>query len=54
MTNKNLNRFCYCKNIYSAPEIRTWAQIKELMQSALVVNTCKKIAALNPDAPDYQ
>lgn len=54
MSNLNLNRFCYCKNLFSTPEMKTWAEIKELMKSAQVINKCQAIASLNPDAPDYQ
>lgn len=39
---------------FRAPEMRTWAQIKELMQSTQVVNICKQIAELDPQAADYK
>ena len=51
---KNLNKFCLCKDIYSAPEMRTWAQIKEVMKSPQVANICRQIAELDPNASDYQ
>lgn len=54
MITKRTNRFCLCKNIYSAPELYTWAQIKEVMQSPQVDNICKQIAELDPNAADYQ
>ena len=54
MITKRTNRFCLCKNIYSAPELYTWAQIKEVIQSPQVDNICKQIAELDPNAADYQ
>lgn len=53
MSTKTFNKFCLVQN-FGTPQAKKWGEIKELMQSAQVVNTCKAIAALDPQASDYQ
>jgi hypothetical protein len=47
------NKFCIVNN-FGSPAPVSWQEIKELMRSAQVVNTCKALAALNEQDPDYQ
>ena len=53
MKTNNLNKFCLVQN-FSAPQTKTWSEIKELMRSTQVNNICKAIAALDPAAADYE
>lgn len=53
MKQTNLNKFCLVQN-FSAPQTKTWSEIKELMRSTQVINICKAIAALDPAAADYE
>lgn len=50
---KLTNRFSVVMN-YGTPRPTSWAKIQELMRSAQVVNICKAIAQLDPNAPDYK
>lgn len=52
MTNYNFTKFCICKN-FQNPVPTKWSDVKALMNSAQVKNTCKQIAALDPMAEDY-
>ena len=53
MFKTNLNKFCLVQN-FSAPQPKTWSEIKELMRSTQVIKTCKAIAELDPSAADYE
>ena len=53
MCKTNLNKFCLVQN-FSAPQPKTWSEIKELMRSTQVINICKAIAELDPSAADYE
>ena len=53
MKQTNLNKFCLVQN-FSAPQKKTWSEIKELMRSTQVINICKAIAELDPAAADYE
>ena len=53
MKHSNLNKFCLVQN-FSAPQPKTWSEIKELMRSTQVINICKAIAELDPAAADYE
>ena len=53
MYKNNLNKFCLVQN-FSAPQKKTWSEIKELMRSTQVINICKAIAELDPSAADYE
>lgn len=53
MLQKKLNKFCLVQN-FRAPQPTSWSEIKELMRSTQVINTCKAIAELDPQAPDYE
>lgn len=52
MSTTNYNKFCLVRN-FGIPQAQTWGEIKELMQSTQVIITCKAIAALDPQSPDY-
>ena len=53
LTKTNLNKFCLVQN-FAAPQPKTWSEIKELMRSTQVINSCKAIAELDPTAADYE
>ena len=50
---KLTNRFSVVLN-YGTPRPTSWAKIQELMRSSQVVNICKAIAELDPNATDYK
>lgn len=52
MVQTNFPKFALSTNFSTAVPTK-WDDVKALMKSAQVKNTCDKIAALNKNAPDY-
>lgn len=53
MSHLTFNKFCLVQN-FSAPQPKSWSEIKELMRSTQVINICKALAELDPAAADYE